>query len=183
MRRVGGMPCFLPGFDGNGEADMERWDAYDQNGKKLDVELIRGKAIPAGLYHLVVHVLVRHTDGSYLVTRRDWAKPLLPGYWEAGASGSVLKGEGPLEGAARELFEETGIRAGHLEPVDRVLTASAIHITYLCVTDTPKDAIVLQPGETMDWQWMSKDELLRFMDDTDRFAAPARERVLRCLGT
>ena len=45
--------------------------------------------------------------------QRDWSKPNNPGLWEAGASGSVIKGEKFLDAAKRELFEETGIKAVH----------------------------------------------------------------------
>ena len=48
---------------------MELWDAYDSDFRKVDgVALIRGEPIPEGLRHLVCDVIVRHTDGSYLLT-------------------------------------------------------------------------------------------------------------------
>ena len=45
---------------------MELWDAYDEN-ENIVGELVRGEPIPTGLYHLVSEVLVKHTDGSYLL--------------------------------------------------------------------------------------------------------------------
>ena len=51
---------------------MELWDAYDENFRRVEgVSLVRGEPIPAGAYHLVCDVLVRHTDGSYLLMQRD----------------------------------------------------------------------------------------------------------------
>ena len=88
---------------------MELWDAYDKNFQKIPGKtLVRGELIPQGLYHLVCDVIVRHADGVYLLMQRDPRKPW-GGMWEATAGGSALAGETPLECAARELREETGI--------------------------------------------------------------------------
>ena len=69
---------------------MEIWDAYDKDFQKLpDVSLIRGEAVPEGMYHLVSDIIVRHVDGSYLLMQRDKRKPF-GGMWEATAGGSPL---------------------------------------------------------------------------------------------
>ena len=82
---------------------MEKWDAYDTDFKIVPGRsLLRGEAIPEGLFHLVCDVLVRHTDGSYLLMQRDWRKAY-GGMWEATAGGSALQGESALECAVREL--------------------------------------------------------------------------------
>ncbi|MBP5222474.1 MAG: NUDIX domain-containing protein [Lachnospiraceae bacterium] len=70
---------------------------------------------------MVVDILVRHTDGTYLLTKRDMCKDVYPGYWEAGAGGSAITGEGPFEAAKRELFEETGLTPIHMELVSHTL--------------------------------------------------------------
>lgn len=54
---------------------MELWDAYDKNFNKIgNKALIRGESIPEGIYHLVCDIMVRHTDGSYLLMQRDKRK-------------------------------------------------------------------------------------------------------------
>ena len=54
---------------------MEIWDAYDRNLEKIEgMTLIRGEKIPEGVYHLVCDVIVRHTDGEYLLMQRDSRK-------------------------------------------------------------------------------------------------------------
>lgn len=68
--------------------------------------MVRGEKIPKGLYHLVSEIIVRHQDGTYLLTQRDERKDF-GGMWEATAGGSALKGESPLDCAKRELYEET----------------------------------------------------------------------------
>ena len=73
-----------------------------------------------GVYHLVCDIIVRHTDGDYLIVQRD-ARKHYGGMWEASAGGSAFAGESPLQCAARELFEETGIRTDTLTEVGRVV--------------------------------------------------------------
>ena len=142
---------------------MELWDAYNSNFEKVEgVTLIREKEdeIPEGFYHIVCHILVKHTDGTYLLMKRDPNKPAWPGFWEATAGGSVLQGESALEGALRELREETGIMAESLKELDWSLGRSCIHCRYLCLTDCAKDSIKLQEGETCDYRWVSARQLL-----------------------
>lgn len=87
----------------------------------------------------------------------------------ATAGGSALKGEDSYACAMRELYEETGIAAGELTELGRVVhhENKTIYVEYLCITDVDKSDIVLQEGETSDYRWvdaaklreMSKDEL------------------------
>ena len=110
---------------------MEIWDAYDRQGVKTGKDLIRGEEIGEGLYHLVCEVVVRHRDGDYLLLQRDFGKEAYPGYEEIGAGGSALKGETPLQGAVRELREESGIEAGELEEIYRSVTGRSSPISAL----------------------------------------------------
>ena len=86
---------------------MEIWDGYNIDGSLAGVDLVRGEKIPDGLYHLVCEVLVQHTDGDFLLMKRDLNKPVNPGKYEATAGGSALKGENGLTCIKRELYEET----------------------------------------------------------------------------
>lgn len=63
--------------------------------------LVRGEPIPDGIYHLVSEVIVKHTDGSYLLMQRDFRKHH-GDEWEVTAGGSALQGENGLEAAIRE---------------------------------------------------------------------------------
>lgn len=147
---------------------MELWDAYDRNENKLDFDLVRGEPIPVGAYHLVCDTVVRHTDGDYLIMQRDLNKTAYPGFYQIGAGGSVLKGESPIEGALRELAEESGIiaTAKDLTQIHLYICneSQSIYYKYLCITDCPKDSVTLQEGETIDYKWLSKEEFLAFME-------------------
>ena len=96
---------------------MELWDAYDAYGNQTGETLVRGKEIPAGRYHMVCEVLVRHADGSILCMKRASTKPNYPGFYEATAGGSALQGEEPLACIRRELLEETGLTEQDVESV------------------------------------------------------------------
>ncbi len=143
---------------------MEIWDLYTADGACPGKTISRGEKIPGGLYHPVSEVLVRHTDGSYLLMLRSPEKKIYPGCWEATAGGSVLAGETPLEGALRELREETGIENARITPIGYQvsdLTATIYH-SFLAVTDCPKASVKLQPGETADFRWLSGEEFREF---------------------
>ncbi len=139
---------------------MEKWDAYDSKLNKIEgVTLIRGEQIPEGYFHLCSEIIVRHTDGSYLIMQRDKRRHL-GGMWEATAGGSALQGEDPLTCAMRELQEETGIVSDELIEIGRVLHHGhkTYYVDYLCATDVDKDSIVLQEGETIAFKWIDPDE-------------------------
>ncbi|MGN0778230.1 MAG: NUDIX domain-containing protein [Aristaeellaceae bacterium] len=142
---------------------MELWDAYDKDGQRTGDTLIRDKAIPEGLYHLVCDVLVRHADGSYLCMQRDFRKPAYPGCWEVTAGGSALKGEDALTCARRELLEETGLVCDALTFVGQEVVPGTIYRVYGCVVDVDKSAVRLQEGETVAFRWVSQEDWPRFL--------------------
>ena len=108
---------------------MELWDAYNRDFKKIQgITLIRGEAIPEGFFHLVCDIIVRRSNGSYLIMQRDKRKHL-GGMWEATAGGSALQGEDALTCARRELHEETGI----------CQFSSSIKVRMRCVANSSLD--------------------------------------------
>ena len=143
---------------------MERWDAYLFNGTLAGCDLVRGEPIPNGLCHLVSEILVRHTDGDYLLMQRDHRKPNYGGYFEATAGGSALKGEDAFCCARRELREETGIDSGTLTKIGRFVSHDTIYENFLCVTDCDKNSITLQEGETVSYKWISEAEFIDFVN-------------------
>ncbi len=157
---------------------MEIWDGYFEDETLAGVDLIRGQTIPEGLMHIVSEIIVRHEDGDYLLMQRDLKKETYPGLYEASAGGSVLKGETPIEGAFRELKEETGIQADSLIQIYRKINnkRNAIHYGYLCHVNGAKDKIRLQEGETVSYRWLPKEEFLKFADSKE-FVPSLRERL------
>lgn len=141
---------------------VEIWDAYYPDGTLAGVDLIRGEKIPGEYRHAVAEVFVLHKDSTILLMQRDFNKQSYPGYWECGAGGSILKGEGFEDGARRELREETGIIAEYLTEKYTAVTHDTIYKGYVCITDVPKDSIKLQEKETIAYKWISQAEFLQF---------------------
>ena len=137
---------------------------YYADGTLAGQDLVRGKPISDGLYHLVSEILVRHADGEYLLMQRDFRKPNYGGFFEATAGGSALKGENALSCAMRELREETGIDAGTLTNIGRFVSHDTIYETFLCVTDCDKNSITLQEGETVSYKWISEAVFIDFVN-------------------
>ena len=146
---------------------MEIWDGYWADGSLANKDLVRGEPIPNGLYHMVCEILVRHTDGDYLLMQRDFCKPNFGGYYEATAGGSALKGEDKITCAKRELLEETGITATLLEEIGRYISHDTIYYQFLCITDCDKTTVSLQEGETVAYRWLTENEYIAFVNSAN----------------
>lgn len=146
----------------------ELWDAYDRDFTKIQGKtLVRGLPVPEGCYHLVCEVCVKHTDGTYLIMKRDPNKTH-GGKWELTAGGSAIQGEEPYFCAVRELREETGITSDSLTEIGRVIRDDkrTLYVEYFCVTSCDKDSVVLQEGETVDYKWITREELFALTGET-----------------
>ena len=168
---------------GGSTVARELWDAYDREGNRLGFDLIRGEPLPEGVWHLVAEIYSVTTDGRVLVTRRSPEKNW-GGFWEVTA-GSVLKGETPLRGAVRELWEETGLTAReedlrpvYAEPRPGIDGYPTIYHCFLYIFDPAEQTIRLQEGETVDWRLMPYGAFQRFVL-TDEFVEVVRRRFLK----
>ena len=72
----------------------------------------------------------------------------------------MQSGERAVEGAVRELFEETGIRAAEsdLIPCGVFHRAGYIHTFFLLRRDVPDEQLRMQKGETDAFRWVTADE-------------------------
>ena len=146
----------------------ELWDAYDADFSPLGYELVRGEPMPEGVFHIVSEVVVRHSDGDYLLMKRHPEKPVHPGKWELTAGGAALRGETPLDCIRRELFEETGITCAEFVQTDRLRIRwsdfGVFFFEFFAIADCPKNAVRLQEGETVDHLWAPKARVLEMFD-------------------
>ena len=157
---------------------MELWDAYGAEGKMAGFDIVRGEKVPEGYYHLVCEAVIRHEDGDYLLMQRSFEKEIYPGKWEIGAGGSALKGEDKFQAVKREVREETGIDTGKLEEIYGLVNEQrrSIYAGFLLTTSFDKKNIRLQEGETIDYKWISKEELIAHFDSEECLPS-AQERL------
>ena len=156
----------------------EVWDAYDENRNLIPGKtIIRETFSTADDFHLVVEVLLLHGDNAVLFMHRSSEKEIFPGYYEATAGGSALKGENSETAVRRELKEETGLEADRLQLLyqysDPKYHAHFDH--YLARTGADKDQVSYQKGETDGHVWVAPEDLADFLDKENVLPANVTE--------
>lgn len=156
---------------------MEMWDLVDENRKLLGKTHQRGVELTNGEYHIVVEIFTINLDGRILLTQRAPVKtyPLL---WEI-TGGSITAGESSLEGAVRELAEETGLIASpeQLSKIGEMKYGHYFRDSYIWKSQDMiiPSAMELQPGEVCDARLVTFDEL-RKMDEAGLTVPSVLER-------
>lgn len=144
-------------------AKDELWDLYDKNRKPVGKTHRRGDPVEDGLYHLTVLVLIKNSEGKYLITKRAPTKGY-PNMWEF-TGGSAIAGDDSLAAAIREAKEETGI---DLVPENGRIIKSTILEHYICDVwefsqEVDLNDIKLQEGETTDAKLASGAEITEML--------------------
>lgn len=134
-------------------------DVYDKNRRRTGRVHQRGTAWHFGEYGLVVCVWIYDGQGRLLLTKRAPEKSF-GGTWE-NTGGAARVGESSLQAIVREVYEETGIRAGEEEfELLGMTTRRRLHFDHYCLKRaTPIEDVVLQPGETVEAGWFTFDEV------------------------
>ena len=138
---------------------MEYNDVYDENRQLTGKTHRRGTPWKKGEFGLVVCVWVYDGEGKLLLTRRAPGKSFA-GTWE-NSGGAAKAGESSRQAIARELFEETGIRAEEAEfELMCSDTDTHTHYDFYCLhRKVPVEQIKLLPGETDDVQWATFSQI------------------------
>lgn len=142
---------------------MEENDIYDGHRRRTGRVHLRGTPWKRGDYGLVVCVWVYDGKGKFLLTRRA-AEKSFAGTWE-NSGGAAKAGETSREAIARELFEETGIRAEQ-EEFELIATGrdkNTFYDFYCLRRETPISKIVLLPKETDAAMWAGYDTIHRMI--------------------
>lgn len=140
---------------------MELWDLIDGNRNKLGKIHQRGIDLNPGEFHVVVEIITINVDGRILLTQRDPVKtyPLL---WEI-TGGSITAGESSIEGAVRELEEETGLVASpeQLTKIGELKYGHYFRDSYIWKTTDNINPVEmnLQAGEVCDAKLVTYEEL------------------------
>ena len=109
-----------PPQDPNGLVVVSRREIYNGRVLRLEVDDVQEPTGARGIREVVRHrgsvaTLAVHEDGR-IVLVRQWRHPVGALMWELPA-GLLDPGESPIDGARRELEEETGLRAARLTPL------------------------------------------------------------------
>ena len=137
---------------------MELNDVYDMDRNLTGRTHRRGTPWGKGEYGLVVCVWVYDGKGKVLLTRRAKGKSFA-GTWE-NSGGAARAGETSLQAIVRELREETGICAA--EDEFKLLATGrdrVCHYDFYCLRRSMDTPVMLQPGETDDYQWVTYEEI------------------------
>lgn len=138
---------------------MEYNDIYDEERNLTGRVHKRGTPWQPGEYGVVVCVWVYDGNGHLLLTRRAEGKSFA-GTWE-NSGGAVKAGETSRQAVARELFEETGIRAEpeEFEFLETDRERNIFYDHYCLRRKVPLKDIVLLPGETDGVMWASYSKI------------------------
>ena len=154
---------------------MEFNDIYDKDRRLTGRLHRRGERWRKGEFGLVVCVWVYDGTGKLLLTRRAPQKSFA-GTWE-NSGGAAKAGENSRQAIARELFEETGIRAdeSEFELLESVRDNGAFYDHYCLCRQVPVEEIVLQPGETDGVQWATFEEVYAMVERKEICAVIGRQ--------
>lgn len=146
----------------------ELWELVDIYGNTTGVVVERNSntTIPQGMYHVAVDIWVKRKDGKILLTQRHpdktWGLQ-----WEC-SGGAIVKGESILEGAQRELQEETGIvvSLNDLHCIGKTVMEKyqCIMYTYLVVLED-EIKLELQENEVIATKWMEIEEIENMQEE------------------
>ena len=137
-------------------------DLYDQFGNKTDKTYHKGEAIPEGYYPMVVMVVIRNSNGEFLMQKRVESKG---GDWGV-TGGHPKSGESPIEGIITEVKEELGLDFSKEEFVlyDSGCDFKDCYKMYFVNKDININDIKIQEEELSEVRWFSMDELKNMVD-------------------
>ncbi len=84
--------------------------AVDENNQPIE-PVERQKAHAEGIWHRTTDVIVLNLKNEILCNKRSIHKDNSPGKWDVYFGGNLLAGTESIQGALRELEEETGLKA------------------------------------------------------------------------
>ena len=144
----------------------EIWDLFDASGRKTGRTMRRGEEVPAGLYHLGVHIWPVNSRGEWLIQQRAATVQWKPNLW-AVTGGSAVSGEDALTAARRELREELGYDAAEREmhQIACLRRSNSFCNVFVIHIDCPAEDFVLQKEEVRAVRWCDRRALMRMVAD------------------
>lgn len=144
---------------------MELWDIYDENRIRTGQTAERGAQMPAGGYHIIVHVALINSRGQMLIQKRHAAKRGWPGLWDISAGGCAVAGENSRQAASRELLEELGVDdEGRMYRILTVEFEGGFDDIYVLKKDLEPDSFTLQEEEVSEVKWADESEIAELIE-------------------
>ena len=137
-------------------------DLYDINGNKTNKTYHKGESIPKGYYPMVVMVVIRNSEGKFLMQKRVESKG---GDWGV-TGGHPKSGETPIEGIITEVKEELGIDFTNENFIeyDSGCDGKDCYKMYFVNKDIDIKDIKVQKEELSEVKWFSMDELKHMVE-------------------
>lgn len=153
---------------------VEKLSLFDKDLKLLPYPNLRGEKILDNTYAGIVDVIIKNIKTNhYLTTKRDINKVTSPGLWEITAGG--IDYNEPVEHAlVREAKEETGLDIIDYKKLDVMIIKDLVYFIYIGYVSQEENEVKLQVGETIDYKWRTKDELVELFN-TD--LVPPRQKI------
>ena len=132
-------------------------DLYDINGNKINKTYYKGDIIPNGYYPMVVMVVIRNSNGEFLMQKRSITKG---GDWGV-TGGHPKSGETPIEGIISEVKEELGLDFSNEEFIefDSGCDGKDCYKMYLVNKDIDLNDITIQIEELSEVKWFTMSKL------------------------
>ncbi len=120
-----------------------------------------------GTFHVAVEALIEK-DGKLLVTKRADDRDHGAGEWET-ITGRVEQGESFEDAVHREVMEETGLTIKILRPLGTFHfyrgKEKVEHLGLSFACEYVSGEVRLDPHESSDFRWATKEEALRLVTD------------------
>lgn len=137
-------------------------DLYDINSVKTDKTYYKGELIPDGYYPMVVMVVIRNSEGKFLMQKRVESKG---GDWGV-TGGHPKSGETPIEGIITEVKEELGLdfsKENFIE-YDSGCDGKECYKMFYVIKDIDLNDISIQKEELTEVRWFSMNELNKMVE-------------------
>ena len=146
---------------------MELFDLYTADREKTGKTMVRGEAVPAGFYRLVIHVCVFDEAGHMLIQQRQPFKSGWSNMWDISVGGSAVAGDSSRSAAERETMEELGLTIDlkNTRPALTVCFGNGFDDYYVLTKNVDLNTLRLQPEDVQTVRWAGEEEILQMIDD------------------
>ena len=137
-------------------------DLYDINSNKTNLTYHKGDVIPDGYYPMVVMVVIRNSNGQFLMQKRVEEKG---GDWGV-TGGHPKSGESPIQGIITEVKEELGLdfKEEDFTLYDEGCDGKDCYKMYFVNKDIDIKDITIQEEELSEVRWFTMDELKHMVE-------------------